>query len=199
MNQSPPRLFLASASPRRQLLLRDAGYEFLVEPAEIDEGGFPPGLLPAELAQRLAREKAHVVASRHGNDIVLAADTVVAFGDQTLGKPANPDDARRMLTLLAGTTHIVITGVSVIYLAQGIEQTRSVMSAVHMRVLIPSDIEAYVASGDWQGKAGGYGIQDRDPFVTRISGSHSNIVGLPMETVAEMLAELGFFPQEDRP
>jgi septum formation protein len=191
-----PRLILASASPRRQALLRDAGYTFEADPADVDETAYPPGMLPAQVAEYLALVKARAVARRHPEDVVLAADTVVAFGDTLLGKPADADHARRMLVLLAGTTHLCITGVAV---ARGGQvNARRAASAVRMKRLTPDEIDAYVASGQWEGKAGGYGIQDEqfkaDPFVTRVSGSHTNIVGLPMELASEMLAEVQVFP-----
>jgi septum formation protein len=187
---------LASASPRRQALLREAGYDFLVAPADIDEGDVPPGLLPGVLAEHLALEKARAVAERFPDDdvVVLGADTVVAFGDVPLGKPADPDDARRMLGLLGGTTHVVVTGVAVVRRAADVVRRCRVLSAVHMRPLSPEEVEAYVQSGEWQGKAGGYGIQDRDPFVTRLSGCHTNIVGLPMTTTRRLLGEAGVQP-----
>ena len=118
-----------------------------------------------------------------------------SFGDQPLGKPENPADAARMISLLSATTHIVITGVTVMRHDTGFQRTRSAMSAVRMRRLLPREIEAYVKSGDWQGKAGGYGIQDQDPFVTNMAGSHSNIVGLPMELTTRMLEAVGIYPQ----
>src|SRR6185436_1014668 len=113
--------------------------------------------------------------------VVLAADTVVAFGDRALSKPEDAEDARRMLALLSGTTHIVITGVTVMQKESEVRQTRVAMSAVRMRAISQLEIDGYIATGQWQGKAGGYGIQDQDPFVTRMSGSLTNIVGLPME------------------
>jgi septum formation protein len=184
------KLVLASASPRRQQLLREAGYDFTVFPANVDEDSYP-SLLPLELARHLSFEKAKAVAGRFPNDVVLAADTVVAFGDKPLGKPEDDEDARRMLSLLSGTTHIVITGVTLMHKATETRQTRTAMSAVRMRKLTSDEIERYVASKQWQGKAGGYGIQDHDPFVTKMSGSHTNIVGLPMEMVQKMLEEMG--------
>jgi septum formation protein len=195
MTPDPPRLILASSSPRRQQLLRDAGYDFIVHPANIDEDNVPINLIPVEIARYLAFEKAQPVATKFPSDVILAADTVVAFGDQPLGKPENPADATRMISLLSATTHIVITGVTVMVHSTGFQRTRSAMSAVRMRRLLPREIEAYVKSGDWRGKAGGYGIQDNDPFVTRMAGSHSNIVGLPMELTSEMLADAGIFPK----
>ena len=188
-----PRLVLASASPRRQQLLREAGYEFAVFPANIDEEVYP-NLMPIELARHLSFEKAKAVAARFPNDVVLAADTVVAFGDRAMSKPEDAEDARRMLTLLSGTTHIVITGVTVMQKESDVRQTRVAMSAVRMRALSQAEIEGYIATGQWEGKAGGYGIQDNDPFVTRLSGSHTNVVGLPMELVEKILAELNILP-----
>jgi septum formation protein len=188
-------LVLASRSPRRQQLLRDAGYDFAVEPADIDEDDFPPEAMPADLAVRLARMKSHAVAANHIENVVLAADTIVAFGDRILGKPRDADHARSILKLLSGTTHIVITGVSVVRRLTGISEERRVMSAVHMRLLSDNDIDLYVESGAWQGKAGGYGIQDNDPFVTRMAGCHTNIVGLPIKTTRAMLAAAGITPK----
>ena len=192
----PPRLILASASPRRQRLLRDAGYEFVAHPANIDEDDHPGRILPAELAEYLAVQKAKAVAllPQFRDDVILAADTVVAFGDRSLGKPADAAEARRMLDLLSGTTHIVITGVSVIRLAaQHIARSR-VMSAVRMRVLTAKEIADYVAGKQWEGKAGGYGIQDQDPFVIRQAGCHTNIVGLPMPETQRLLKQAGILP-----
>lgn len=192
-----PRLILASASPRRQQLLREAGYDFVVRAADIDEDDHPPRILPADLAEYLAAQKAGAVASdpQFRDDVVLAADTVVAFGDRPLGKPADPDDARRMLQLLSGTTHIVITGVAVVRPSTGHSARGRVMSAVKMRPLTADEISRYVAGNDWQGKAGGYGIQDRDPFVTRVAGCHTNIVGLPVPETCRMLSQAGIVPR----
>jgi septum formation protein len=187
-----PLLVLASRSPRRQELLRESGFEFVVDPADVNEDDYPHDILPSELAIRLARTKAHVVAGRRDpDDVVLAADTIVALGDQIVGKPEDAFAARKMLRLLSGTTHIVISGVAVVRHAANFEQEQRVMSAVRMRLLTEGDITRYVESGLWQGKAGGYGIQDRDPFVTRMRGCHTNIVGLPMTTTKTMLAAAG--------
>jgi septum formation protein len=192
----PPRLILASASPRRQQLLRDAGYEFVAHSANIDEDDHPGRILPAELAEYLAVQKARAVASlpQFQNDVILAADTVVAFGDRSLGKPADATEARRMRELLSGTTHIVITRVSVMRSATHHTARSRVMSAVRMRVLTPKEIADYVASNQWEGKAGGYGIQDRDPFVIRQAGCHTNIVGLPIPETQRLLKQAGVLP-----
>lgn len=191
----PPRLILASASPRRQELLRQAGYEFEVDPAGIDEDDFPGGLRPGDLAEYLARRKIEAVSPRHPQDVVLAADTVVAFADKALGKPKDAADASRMLRLLGGTVHSVITGLAVVRIAAAFSRHTRVLSAVHMRPLSDDEIAQYVASQQWQGKAGGYGIQDPDPFVTRTSGCLTNIVGLPMTTTRELLREAGIEPR----
>ena len=187
---------LASASPRRQSLLRDAGYEFDVDPADIDESP-PRGLLPSKVALYLAEEKAKAVAARHPEQVVLAADTVVAFGDALLGKPKDAADAKTMLQLLAGTTHLVITGVCVMRQSPPFLKSTRVISAVKMRSLTPGEIDRYVESNQWEGKAGGYGIQDRDPFVVRQSGSHTNIVGLPMSATRQLLEEAGIKPTQN--
>ena len=190
-----PRLILASGSPRRAELLREAGYDFEVDPADSPEL-VPAGMMPSQAAVYLAEEKAKVVAARHVNDVVLAADTIVAFGDLVLGKPADFMHAKRMLTLLSGTTHLVITGICVVHMAGNFAKGAKAMSAVRMRPLSPEEIHNYVAGGAWEGKAGGYGIQDPDPFVIRQAGSHTNIVGLPMEITTRLLAEAGIVPKK---
>jgi len=196
-----PRLILASASPRRQALLRDAGFDFVIDPADIDEENFPEDLTPADLAEHLACEKAKAVAARHPDDVVLAADTVVAYGDTPLGKPADASHARQMLSLLAGSTHSVTTGVAVVRAAASFARQVRVTSTVRMRELSQTEIDRYVESRQWEGKAGGYGLQDaagfptddptKDPFVINASGSATNIVGLPMEETVALLAEAG--------
>lgn len=189
-----PRLILASSSPRRQQLLRDAGYVFSVEPANVDEDDHPAGLGPGDLAEYLARRKAEVIAARFPDDVVLAADTVVAFADAVLSKPADANDARRMLRLLSGTMHSVITGLAVVRASAAVSRHTRVLSAVQMRPLSEDEIERYVASNQWQGKAGAYGIQDPDPFVTKTSGCLTNIVGLPMTTTRDLLRDAGIEP-----
>ena len=184
------KLILASASPRRAKLLADAGYQFEVHPAEVDEQQITASS-PSELAQRLAVAKAQPVAERFPDDLVLAADTIVCLGEQVMGKPADAAQAKKMLELLSGTTQIIITGICLMRKSTELQQTVRVMSAVRMDNLTPEQIDRYIASGDWEGKAGGYGIQDHDPVVKRLSGSHTNIVGMPMETVRRMLTRAG--------
>jgi septum formation protein len=203
------RLVVASASPRRQSLLQEAGFDFVVHPADIDESRFPPHLKPPGLALYLARAKAQAVAAIYPNDVTLGADTVVALGDAWLGKPVDADDARRMLRRLGGTTHQVLTGLCLLRPADRWERSHVASSTVQMRTMSADEIESYIIGGHWRGKAGGYGIQDADllhadpqsaeplgadPFVTRMTGSYSNIVGLPIEALVPLLAAAGIEP-----
>ena len=190
-NDPVRRLILASSSPRRQHLLREARFEFEIDPADIDESNIPSNLLPSDAAIYLAKAKAEVVATRHPDDVVLAADTIVAFGDRMIGKPKDAADAQRILDLLSGTTHIAITGLCVICRASGFVRQARVMSAVKMKSLTPNEIEHYIESNLWQGKAGGYGIQDPHSLVKSTVGDVTNVVGLPMDKTAELLAEAG--------
>src|SRR5258706_8133101 len=189
-----PRLILASSSPRRQSLLREAGYNFQIHPANIDEENVPLGLTPEALAEHLALAKAQAVAAQFPDDVTIGSDTVVALGARLLGKPIDPDDARRMLAHLSGTTHRVISGVAVIKPATGFRGSLAITSTVQMRALSPEETEEYVGGAQWHGKAGGYGIPDNDPIVTNMGGSLTNIVGLPMEATAELLSAAGIFP-----
>lgn len=174
-------------------MLEEAKFDFVIEPADIDEENHPP-LAPGDLAQWLAVAKCTVIADRFASDVVLAADTVVALGSQILGKPRDAAHAREMLGQLSGTIHEVITGVAVASRTASLMLEARVHSTVQMRKLLPSELEEYVASGQWMGKAGGYGIQDADPFVTRVSGDLTNIVGLPMSKTIELLAAAGIGP-----
>ena len=191
---SPVRLVLASASPRRRDLLTAAGYAFGIDPADVDESDYDPRLTPADVAALLAGRKADVVAARHPHAVVLASDTVVALGTEALGKAVDAADARRILGRLSGTTHEVVTAVRLVCRSTGFAAAEVVRSGVSMRVLSAAELDAYVATGLWEGKAGAYGIQDDDPFVTRIEGSLTNIVGLPMEVTTDLLARAGVVP-----
>jgi septum formation protein len=185
------RLILASGSPRRIELLRDAGYAFVLEPANLDEERHPGKLLPRELALYLAQAKANAIGQKHRRDVTLAADTIVAFGDMPIGKPANEAAAREIIRLLSGTTHIVITAVALCCPDRGIDWVAAAMSAVRMRVLNGREVDDYVASGLWKGKAGGYGIQDDRPLITCVSGSTTNVIGLPMTLTRQLLGQAG--------
>ena len=187
-----PRLILASASPRRlELLARIGIVPDLIVPAEIDETP-RKAELPRALAQRLAAEKARAVASAHPGAWVLAADTVVGAGRRILGKPADEAEARKMLALLSGRRHRVYTGVTVIG-PDGRSAQRLVTSIVAFARLTAPQLDAYLASGEWRGKAGGYAIQERaEMYVRFLSGSHSNVVGLPLFETAQCLRGLGW-------
>lgn len=183
------KLVLASRSPQRVKLMRDAGHDFTTDPADIDETRYPADLDAAGVARYLALIKARCVAVRHPDACVIGADTVVVLGERLLGKPDNATDARKMLAGLAGSTHQVITGVAVV--GPAAEVVDHAISTVTMRKLTPAEMDEYIASGDWQGKAGGYGIQDDDPFVTCVEGPADNVIGLPMELLETLLTPSG--------
>jgi len=181
------KLILASASPRRAELLREHGYEFSVFQPPLPEPSYEH-LAPAQLAEALSFFKASSVAEHLDQGWVLGADTVAALGEEVFGKPADRRDAERILRALAGTTHEVITGVTLLDAASDRRLMRHDVTAVAMRALSDAQLTAYLDSNEWAGKAGAYGIQDRgDEFVSRIEGSFTNVVGLPMELLADML------------
>ncbi|GEO82222.1 Maf family protein [Pararhodospirillum oryzae] len=176
---------LGSASPRRLALLADVGViPDRVDPPDLDETPLPDEP-PRAHALRLAREKALVVAARHPGAFVLAGDTVVARGHRVLPKALDEATARRCLTLLSGARHRVYGGLALVC-PDGRLVSRVVMTQVAFKRLSEAEIRAYLASGEWHGKAGGYAIQGRAAaFVPFLSGSYSNVVGLPVfETVA---------------
>lgn len=183
---------LASSSPRRVALLADIGLKpDKIVAADIDETP-EPGELPRKLAERLSRAKCLAVAARESGAFVLAADTVVACGRRVLPKAENADEVRACLALLSGRRHRVYTGVA-LHAPGGKIIERIGESAVTFRVLSPGDIENYVACGEGIGKAGGYAVQGRAAaYIRTIAGSHSNIVGLPLFEVAQMLRGAGF-------
>ena len=181
-------LILASASPRRSELLRNAGIPFEVDPADIHEAPLA-GEAPIEYAQRLARDKAKTVLARHPHELVLGADTVVVVDEHLLEKPTSAADAARMLRLLAGRTHQVITGVSL--LASDSERTEAEVTQVSFTTMSEQEIVGYVATGEPMDKAGAYGIQGiASRWVARIDGDYFNVVGLPVARVYRMLKEL---------
>ena len=185
------KLILASASPRRLELLAQIGIApDAVLPADIDETPLKSEL-PRALALRLAEEKCAAVAAREPDALVLAADTVVAIGRRQLGKPADAAEARAFLEALSGRRHRVTTGVALRHGARA--ASRQVETHVRMKRLSQPEIAAYLASGEWQGKAGGYAIQGRaGAFVPSITGSYSNVVGLPLAETAGLLAGFGY-------
>jgi septum formation protein len=204
-------LVLASASPRRQELLRNAGISFDVQPANIDEGPLA-GEAARECAERLAREKALAVWRTRPQDLVLGADTIVVVDQTIFGKPANADDGVRMLRMLSGRVHKVITGVCLVGAVAGRQLsaadtavprsydilrsekreliTGSETTLVTMSTLSDNEIREYVATGEPMDKAGAYAIQGRaSRWIPRIEGDYGNVVGLPVALVYRMLSE----------
>lgn len=188
-----PRLILASASPRRQQLLTQVGlFPDVIAPVDIDETPLRAEL-PRDLATRLAVGKARAcVANGHESDFVIGADTVVAVGRRILPKPPTPEDAERALRLMSGRSHSVITAVAVVAPGGACSQ-RCTITRVRMKRLSDLEISGYIRSEEWIGKAGGYAIQGlAGAFVTRIDGSYSAVVGLPVADVVAMIEGLGF-------
>ena len=185
------RLVLASASPRRLDLLAQIGRApGTVDPADADESP-AKGELPAPHAARLAEAKARIVAARHPGRFVLAADTVVACGRRILPKAEDAATARRCLALLSGRRHRVYGGVCLVG-PDGIARARLVTTVVTFKRLDASEIDAYIDSGEWHGKAGGYAVQGRAAlFVRALSGSYSNVVGLPLYETGVLLRSAG--------
>jgi septum formation protein len=185
-------LILASASPRRAELLRNAGIKFTVEPAHVPEQALP-GEQPLEYAQRLARNKAHVIFDTHSDNVVLGADTVVVVDEHLLEKPQDDLDAARMLRLLSGRSHQVITGVCLV--TQGFDQTEAEVTEVRFSSLSDQEIANYVATGEPMDKAGAYAIQGMaSRWVERIDGCYFNVVGLPVPRLYRMLRALDAAP-----
>lgn len=187
-------LILASASPRRLALLSQIGVApDRVAPADIDETPLPKET-PEALATRLAREKAERVAAGAPEAFVLAADTVVGVGRRILPKAEEESEARHCLALLSGRAHRVFTGVALAGPGESI-RVRTVETRLALRRLSEEDVEAYVASGQWRGKAGGYGIQGLfEAHVIRLVGSWSNVVGLPLYETRNLLVGAGWRP-----
>jgi septum formation protein len=183
------RLILASASPRRLELLAAAGFDFDVDAADVDERRHP-GESPASYVERVARAKTGVVSARYPDRLVVGADTVVVIDGEVLGKPADAHAAEDMLRQLSGHSHEVLTGLAVAWqrsVTAAIEQT-----TVWMRPLAGDEIAWYVASGEPMDKAGAYAIQGlASRFVTRIDGSYTNVVGLPVAALVALLARAG--------
>jgi septum formation protein len=195
-------LVLASASPRRQELLRNAGISFTVQPADVEETPLA-GETPRMCAERLAREKALAVWQKRPGDVVLGADTIVVVDGTMLGKPADAGDAARMLRMLSGRVHEVVTGVAVVTPVASTEyrvpnalapdsrevRTASEMTRVTMSEISDEEIREYVATGEPMDKAGAYAIQGRaSRWIPRIEGDYSNVVGLPVALVWRMLS-----------
>lgn len=188
-----PQIILASASPRRSELLKLIDVPFTVIPSQADEPRFDNAGSPGSYAAALARSKAAEVAARVSDGLILGADTIVTLDGRVFGKPVDAADATLMLRALSGRTHSVITGVHLMDCMTGREASRIVETRVTFRHLSPEQIDWYVASGEPMDKAGAYAIQGLGAvIVTRLHGCYFNVVGLPVPTVAEMLADFGW-------
>jgi septum formation protein len=184
-------VILASNSPRRRELLRQIGVVFTSDPADVDER-----ILPGEGAEayavRVALDKARVAAGRAGDGTVIAADTIVVLGDSVLGKPADARDAERMLGMLSGRMHRVISGLAIVDAKTGRARTGTASTTVWFRDLTPDEIHSYVLTGEPLDKAGAYGIQEKGALlVEKIEGCYFNVVGLPLSLLQVMLREYG--------
>lgn len=187
----PAKLILASGSPRRKQLLTAAGYKFeIVAPSESAECGVCSGETPPELVARLAYQKAADVSTRVGPSVIIACDTICECQGQLLGKPRDEDDARRMLNMLSNRRHRVYSGLCIWHVPAGEPNVRVDETTLRMDLLSQQQIDDIVASGAWEGKAGAFGYQDGLDWVHVERGSETNVVGLPMELLAEMLSAL---------
>ena len=189
-------LVLASASPRREQLLREAGLSFEIDaPPPEEEEGVDPSLLPEESAQARALAKAAWAAARHPGAVVLGADTVVVLKGEEMGKPGNEVDARNMLFRLSGRAHQVITGFALAF--DKSVSTFSVQTEVRFRALEDIVIDRYIASGEPMDKAGAYAIQGAGgSLIDSVRGSYTNVVGLPLPEVLSALANCGALEEE---
>ena len=185
-------LLLASTSPRRHYLLREAGIPFdVVAPKDVAED-FPPGEPPEELVVRHALMKARSVAPDHPGRLILGADTVVVLDGKIYGKPADEAGARAMLAELVGQTHVVYTGLALVAASSGRELTEAEATEVTMRPLSAEEISSYVATGEPLDKAGAYAVQGRGALlVERVVGDYFNVVGLPLYRLSKMLEAFG--------
>ncbi|HVS30169.1 MAG TPA: Maf family protein [Thermoanaerobaculia bacterium] len=192
------RFILASSSPRRRELLASIGLDFEIVPSDVPEV-HQPGEAPEEYVARLSRDKAQAVAAQHSSRWVIAADTTVLLGDQLLEKPLDGPDAARMLGTIAGKTHVVYTGLTLQNLDVRHSETRVAESEVRMLQLTPAEIEWYVRTGEPLDKAGAYAVQGIGAmFIDSIHGSYTNVVGLPLATLFQMLRHAGIDPFHDR-
>lgn len=187
------KLILASASPRRAQILRDAGISFLVLSSAVDETPYP-NETPEQMVQRLADAKAELVAARAvGPALLIAADTTVVLDGQILGKPQSTDDARRMLERYSGRTHSVVTGVTVIRLPEMERRQFVETTQVTFATLAPDEISRYLSTDEPYDKAGAYAIQGyAGRYIPRIEGCYFNVVGLPLARLMNALRELGW-------
>ena len=196
-----PKLNLATTSPRRRDLLRQAGYRFDVRPPPVGEGAAKSNRPPGPYAEGLAYLKAMAAIEAHRltDGLVLGADTIVELGGRLLGKPADEADARRILSDLSGSQHRVVTGLALVDAAAGRRWLAHEVTRIRMAVMTPDEIASYVAGGEAMGKAGAYAIQETgDRYVEEVDGSFTNVVGLPMTLLERMIKAAGYDPKAFR-
>lgn len=185
-------IILASSSPRRRELLSLAGIPFRVLPGEVDEGSVEFNGTPAEKAEKLAQLKASAVAEKVKKGLVLGADTIVVCSGTIFGKPVDGNEARRMLESLSGREHSVITGIALVDAEKGHARTGHEVTKVRFSRLSAKEIDAYIGTGEYADKAGAYAVQGKGAFfVDGIDGCYSNVVGLPLKKLYNMLPEFG--------
>jgi len=183
---------LASRSPRRIQLLQQAGYDFEVFPSSVDESVFDTHTLsPATYAETLAQAKAEDIARQHPDQLVLGADTIIDYDGQIIGKPADQDHAEDIVKKLFSKPHCVITGLALIWKHSHLKIVTYESTKVIPRVMSQTQIEAHLESDTWQDKAGAYAIQENgDEFIERLEGSLTNVIGLPMERLTQLLTDI---------
>ncbi len=187
MSYQPPRLILASKSPRRHDLLKKMGFTFIVHAPDVDENISGS---PSDMVRLLSERKANAVRDQYGEGWIIAADTLVALGDRALGKPSDKQDAFKMLASLSGRNHQVYTGVCLMDAKTGKFISRTVRSDVYFKPLSPADILTYIATNEPMDKAGAYAIQGgAGKFIEKYEGSYDNIVGFPTEEFQKMYDE----------
>ena len=191
------QFILASASPRRRDLLRKAGYCFEIVPSGVDESKYNVnGICSKEHTKILALAKAKDIAAKFPNAIVMGSDTVVDLDGEIIGKPDHADHAEEIIRKLFSRPHGVITGLAFVCIEKEIEIVEADTTIVYPRNLTEEQIASHIQNGQWEGKAGAYGIQETgDEFVERIDGSFTNVMGLPMERTEHLLGKLGILPQ----
>jgi septum formation protein len=190
--QALPQIILASASPRRKELLTKAGYKFVVSVSGINESDFPvENTEPAEYAKRLALAKANNVAADHPDALIIGADTIADVDGKIIGKPKDPKDAEQITRLLFSRPHKIITGLAIVRLRDNLQLVECDTTVVYPRKMSEQQITNHIKSGSWRDKAGAYAIQETgDDFVERIEGSLTNVMGLPVELLEEMLEKV---------
>lgn len=196
MEAKRTQFILASASPRRKHLLEQAGYCFAIVPSAVDESAFgTDGVTSEDHTKLLALAKARDVATAFESAVVMGSDTVVDLDGEIIGKPEDAAHAEAITRKLFSRPHKVITGLAMVCVERGIEIVEADTTVVYPRQLTETQIAEHIRKGDWQGKAGAYGIQETgDEFVDHIEGSFTNVMGLPMELVERRLGALGIRP-----